>query len=101
MNIKKGDNVIILTGSDKGKKGAVLKVLRDEGRVIVEGVNIRKIHKRKTSNKPGTMFEHSLPINASNVALLDPKGNKATRVSSQVINGKKVRIAAKSKQEIK
>jgi large subunit ribosomal protein L24 len=99
MNIKKNDNVIVISGSDKGKFGKVLKVFRDENKVIVEGVNVRKIHKKKTANKAGAIVELSAPINASNVMLLD--GNKKTRVKAKIINDKKVRVAAKSGNEIK
>jgi large subunit ribosomal protein L24 len=67
--IKKGDNVKVITGSSKGKSGKVLEVLRDEGRVIVEGVNIKKVHKKKTSSKPGQIVEIPMAINISNVKL--------------------------------
>lgn len=98
MNIKKNDNVIVKTGADKGKTGKVLKVLRDENKVIVEGVNVRKVHKKRTSAKAGAIIEMSAPVNASNVMLMD--GKKGTRVRSKVANGKKIRISAKSGNEI-
>lgn len=69
MNIKKDDNVIVITGGDKGKSGKVLKVLRDENKVIVDGVNIRKVHMKKTSSKAGSVLELPKPIDASNVKL--------------------------------
>ena len=100
MNIKKNDNVIVVTGGDKGKTGKVLKVFRTEGKVIVEGVNVRKVHKKKTSSKPGAIIEMSAPINASNVMILDAD-KKATRVKAKVVNGKKIRVAARSGNEIK
>ncbi len=70
MKIKKGDNVKVITGSSKGKTGKVMFVLREENRVVVEGVNIRKIHKKKTGSKPGQIIEMAGPINASNVKLV-------------------------------
>ena len=99
MNIKKNDNVIVMAGADKGKTGKVLKVLRVENKVIVEGINIRKVHKRKTSAKAGTIIEMSAPISASNVMLLD--GKKPTRVKTKMVGDKKVRVAVKSENEIK
>lgn len=67
--IKKGDNVKVITGSSKGKSGKVLKVFRAENRVLVEGINIKKVHKKKTSSKPGQIVEIPMPINVSNVKL--------------------------------
>ena len=100
MKIKKNDNVIVVSGSDKGKTGKVLKVFRDTNKVIVEGVNVRKVHKKKTAGKPGAIIEMSAPINASNVMIVD-SDKKPTRTKSKVVNGKKVRVAVKSGNEIK
>lgn len=69
MSLKKGDKVIVLTGKDKGKSGSVLKVLNKENRVIVDGVNIAKIHKKKTSSKAGQIVEIPKSIHRSNVKL--------------------------------
>lgn len=99
MNIKKNDNVIVVAGSDKGKTGKVLKVFREANKVIVEGVNVRKVHKKKTAGKAGSIIEMSAPVNASNVMLVD--GNKPTRVKAKMINDKKIRVAVKSGNEIK
>ncbi|MEK7582143.1 MAG: 50S ribosomal protein L24 [Patescibacteria group bacterium] len=101
MYIKKGDNVIVLTGKDKGKHGAVTRVLRDEDRVVVLGVHVVKRHQRaKKSGQKGTTVSVALPIHISNVALIDPKANKGTRVSI-VHKGKKiVRVSKKSGVEI-
>jgi large subunit ribosomal protein L24 len=101
MKIKKNDNVIVIGGSDKGKFGKVLKVIPETNKVVVEGINVRKIHKKKTASKPGFILELSAPIDASNVMIQDPADKKPTRVKSKVINNKKVRVAAKSGQEIK
>ncbi len=70
MAIKKNDNVIVTTGRDKGKSGKVLKVLRSENRVIVDGVNVMKVHKKKVGNKPGQIVEIPSPIHISNVKLV-------------------------------
>lgn len=100
MKLKKGDNVIVTTGRDKGKKGKIVDVLREENRVVVEGVNLRKKHVKPTRGQKGQTIEVTSPINASNVMILDPKGGKATRVGSKTVGDKKVRIAKKSGQEI-
>ena len=101
MKIKKNDNVIIIAGSDKGKFGKVLKVFPETNKVIVDGIAIRKIHKKKTADKPGFIMEKAAQIDASNVMIQDPKDKKPTRIKSKMINDKKVRVAAKSGQEIK
>ena len=101
MNIKKGDNVIIRIGKDKGKKGKVLAVFPKLDKVLVEGLNMKKRHMRaKKTDEKGQMVNMAHPINRSVVALVDPKSGKATRLGSKNINGKKVRIAKKSGQEI-
>lgn len=69
MAIKKNDNVVVTTGRDKGKSGKVLKVLRTENRIIVEGINVMKVHKKKTGTKPGQIVEIPAPIHMSNVKL--------------------------------
>ncbi len=100
MNIKKGDNVIVLKGKDSGKKGKVLKVFPATESVLVEGLNMKKRHKKPTRSEKGSTIELSHPIRRSNVALLDPKSGKATRLGSKEVGGKKVRIARKSGQEV-
>lgn len=102
MKIKTGDMVIVLSGDDKGKTGKVLKALPSENKVVVEGVNLNKKHvKPSQANPKGTIKEINLPIDASNVALVDPKTNKATRVGYMLKDDKKIRIAKKSGSEIK
>lgn len=97
MNIKKGDKVIVIAGRDKGKTGVVQVVLPKLNRVVVEGVNIRKKHKKPTQKNPeGSIVEIYAPIDASNVALVDPKTKKATRIAHQEVKGKKVRVTKKS-----
>ena len=100
MNIKKGDNVIVLKGKDKGKKGKVLKVFPMLDAVLVEGLNMKKRHQKPTRTEKGKTTEMNHPITRSNVALLDPKSGKATRFGAKDVNGKKVRIAKKSGQEV-
>lgn len=96
FKIKKGDQVVITTGRDKGKKGAVLAVLRAESRVRVQGVNLVKRHRRATQSDPGGIDTLEAPIHISNVAHIDPESGAATRVGISVIDGKKVRVAKAS-----
>jgi len=100
--IKKGDNVIIIAGNDKGKTGKVLTVIPDENRVIVEGVAMVSKHTKPNAKNPqGGIVKQEASIHVSNVSLIDPKSGKATRVGFEVKNGKKVRVAKKSSEEIK
>jgi large subunit ribosomal protein L24 len=102
LHIKKGDNVVVISGEDKGKTGKVLKVLVEKQRAIVEGVNIvSKSTKPSAKNPQGGIQKVEAPIHMSNLSLIDPKSKKATRVATKVVDGKKVRIAKKSGEEIK
>ena len=103
LKIKKHDTVIVLTGEDKGKTGKVLKVLKDEQRAIVEGINmVNKSTKPNAKNPQGGFVKQEASIHISNISLIDPKSGKATRVAIQKNeDGKKVRIAKKSGEEIK
>lgn len=96
MKIKKGDNVMVVSGKDKGKQGSVVRVYPREGRIIVEGVAIHKRHTRAKGGQSSRIIEMSLAINASNVMVVDPKTGKPTRVKRQVVDGKRVRVAGKS-----
>jgi large subunit ribosomal protein L24 len=101
QKIKKGDDVIVLTGRDKGKKGNVLKVLPTENRVIVQGVNVVKRHTRPSARQTGGIVEKEASIHLSNVALADPQGGKATRVGFRTLeDGRKVRFAKRSGEVI-
>ena len=96
MKIRKNDNVMVISGNDKGKTGKVLKVFPKNFRVIVEGINLRKRHTKPSQKSPqGGIIEKEAPIHASNVMLLDPKTNEPTRIGSQIIldenTGKKKR----------
>ena len=103
LHIKKGDNVIVLAGEDKGKTGKVLKMLVDKQRTIVEGVNIvSKSAKPSAKHPQGGIVKVEAPIHISNLSLIDPKSQKPTRIAIKVNeDGKKVRIAKKSGEEIK
>lgn len=102
LNIKKGDNVYVLSGEDRGKTGRVLKVIREKNRAIVEGVNIvTKAAKPSAKHPQGGLVKMEAPINVSNLSLIDPKSGKPTRVGYRIEDGKKVRYAKKSGEEIK
>lgn len=101
MKIKTGDKVIIITGKDKNKTGKVLKTLSDQNKVIVEKINLKWKHIKKTMQKPGQKIQIESPINVSNVMLICPKTEKKTRVSYKTLNnGNKVRVATLSKATI-
>jgi len=100
-NIKKGDRVIVTTGRDKGKKGEVLKVFPKDDRALVTGVNVVKRHQRQTQTQQGGIVNKEAPIHLSNLAHVDPKSGKATRVGFKTLNdGRKVRFAKKSGEVI-
>ena len=96
FKIIKGDQVVVITGRDKGKKGAVLEVLRAESRVRVQGVNMVKRHRRATQNDAGGIMSMEAPLHISNVAHVDPESGTATRVGFEVKDGEKVRVAKRS-----
>ncbi len=101
FKIRKGDKVIVRTGKDKGKTGEVLQVLRDEARVLVQGVNMIKRHTRPAPGNPGGIIDKEASIHISNVALADPKSGKPTRVGFKLLDdGRKVRIARRSGEAI-
>jgi len=97
MKIKKGDKVIVVSGKDKGKTGAVLRVFPSNDKVIVEGINLVKKHQRANQqNRKGQIIEKSVPMHVSNVMVADPKGGKPTRIRISKEGGKRVRFAVKS-----
>ena len=101
MKLKKGDNVIIITGKDKGKKGKIVHVFVRENKVIIEGLNMIKKHQRpRKSGEKGTIKNIEMPLHTSNVMMFDPKTGKATRLGKKKIGEKWVRIGRKSNQEI-
>jgi large subunit ribosomal protein L24 len=101
MKVKKGDNVIVVAGKDRGKKGKVLRALPSADRLVVEGVNIKKKHRRpRKSNEKGQILQIAYPFHVSNVQLFCSGCNKGVRVGAKVTKGKKVRACAKCKKEI-
>lgn len=101
MKIKKGDQVIVITGRDKGKTGEVTKAMPKDNKVVVAGINLVKRHTKPTQENAGGIISKEMPIHVSNVALIDPKSGKATRVGIKVEkDGSKVRVAKKSGEVI-
>ena len=101
MNLKVGDKVKVIAGSSKGKEGKIIKTLRSSNRVIVEGANIVKKHRKGNGQENGGILEVEAPIHASNVMIIDPKTKKTTRIGHGTLeNGKKVRVAKKSNEKI-
>jgi large subunit ribosomal protein L24 len=95
--IKKGDNVVVLAGRDKGKSGEVLQVLPKDGRAVVRGVNLVKRHTKQSQQSEGGIISKEATIDLSNIAVADPKDGKATRVGFKVLDdGRKVRFAKRS-----
>ncbi len=92
--IRRDDEVIVLAGKDKGKRGKVLKVITGKDRVIVDGVNMIKKHEKPVPQleKPGGIIEKEAPIHVSNVAIFNPASGKADRVGFRLEDGKKVRV---------
>jgi len=101
MKIKKGDQVVVLTGRDKGAKGEVLNVNPAARRVVVQGANMVTKHQKPTQVAAGGIVKKELPLHVSNVALVDPKTGEATRVGYKTLkDGKKVRVARKSGETV-
>jgi large subunit ribosomal protein L24 len=98
--IRKGDQVVVISGKEKGEKGEVIRVLPEEKRVVVQGINIRTKHQAQTQSKgktiPAGKMKFEAPISISNVMLVDPKGGKPTRVRIERKDGKPIRVAARS-----
>lgn len=100
--IRKDDEVVVITGRDKGKRGAVVRILTKKNRVLVQGVNMMKRHTRPSQTDPqGGIVEREASIHISNVALIDPDSNKATRAGYKTLeDGRKVRFARRSGEVI-
>ena len=98
--LKKGDNVVVLSGRDKGKEGEILRVLPKENRAVVAGINMVVRHTRQSQNSQGGRIPKEASIDLSNIALIDPKDGGATRVGFRFEDGKKVRFAKKSGETI-
>ena len=102
MNYKVGDKVVVIAGKDKGKEGKIIKTLKNDNKVVVEGINMVTKHvKPSAQNENGGIIKVEAPIHASNVMILDPKTKKRTRIAHEIDeNGKKHRISVKSKERL-
>jgi large subunit ribosomal protein L24 len=96
LKVKKGDKVVVITGRDKGKSGEILEVLRAENRVVVQGINMAQRHQKQSMQQEGGIVQKELSIHVSNVALIDPKTEKPTRVGYKMDGERKVRVARRS-----
>jgi large subunit ribosomal protein L24 len=95
--IKKGDKVVLLAGRDKGRSGEVIKVMPDENRALVRGLNMVRRHQRQTASQEGGIISKEAPVDLSNLAIADPKDGKASRVGFKILeDGRKVRFAKRS-----
>ena len=100
FKLKKGDNVIVISGKDKGKSGEIIEVLKSVDKVKVRGVNIVKKHRKPTQENPGKIDEIEHPIHISNVAFLDPKTSKATRIKYEINKDEKTRLTVSSGSKV-
>ena len=101
LKIKKGDKVVVISGGSKGKEGEVGRVMPQDNKAIVEGVNMVSKHTKPSAKNPqGGIVKTEAPIHISNLALVDPKSGKATRVGYKMEDGKKVRVSKKSGEAI-
>lgn len=102
MNLKVGDKVVVIAGSDKGKEGKIIKTLKAENKVVVEGVHIVKKHQKPNGQETGGILEIEAPIHASNVMIIDPKTKKRTRIghTTDTKSNKKIRITKKSNEKL-
>ncbi|EPD49533.1 MULTISPECIES: 50S ribosomal protein L24 [Paenisporosarcina] len=101
MHVKKGDKVMVISGKEKGKTGTIIAAFPKKDRVLVEGMNLVKKHmKPNQANPQGGIVSQEASIHVSNVMLIDPKSGEPTRVSYKVEDGKKVRVAKKSGEQI-
>ena len=101
MNLKVGDHVVVIAGKDKGKDGKIIKTLKNDNKVVVEGINMIKKHVKPNGGNAGSIVEMEAPIHASNVMIVDPKTKKRTRIGHSVNkDGKKVRVAKKSNSKL-
>ena len=97
MKIKKNDTVKIISGKDKGKIGKVLRAFPAKDKVLVENVNLRKKHQKPTKGgQKGQIIEKAYPLHVSNVAFIDPKTKKITKIGKKLVKGKSVRVSKKS-----
>ncbi len=100
LKLKKGDEVIVLAGKDKGKKGKIIKVNPKDNKAIVSDLNKVKKNQKPDNNQPGGIIEKEMPIHISNLSFFDPTSNKGIRVGYKIVNNKKVRINKLTGKEI-
>jgi large subunit ribosomal protein L24 len=101
LKIKRGDNVVVISGRDKGKRGEVLRVFPQDARLIVQGVHIARRHTKQRLGEPGGIVDKELTIHVSNVAHIDPQSSRPTRIGYRILDdGRKVRVARRSGEMI-
>ncbi len=101
MKLKQGDKVVVIAGKDKGKEGKIVKTLKADNKVIVEGVNIAHKHVKPNGGESGQIIEIERPIDASNVMMFDPKAKQGTRIGHTTTkDGKKIRVSRKSNEKL-
>ena len=101
LRLKKGDEVVDLTGRDRGKTGEITKMVLKKNQVIVQGVSVAKRHTAPSASNPGGIIDKEMPIDISNVALIDPKDRKPTKIGYRFLeDGRKVRFAKRSGEVI-
>ena len=101
LKIKKGDNVVVISGRDKGKQGKVLRVFPSEARAVVQGVHVARRHTKPRMGDAGGIVDKELTIHISNLAHIDPQSNKPTRIGYKLLDdGRKVRVARRSGEVI-
>ena len=101
FHVKKGDTVMVISGSNKGSQGLVKEIITSKYRAIVEGVNMVKKHTKPTQDNPGGINEIESPIHLSNLMVVDPKSGEPTKIGRKIVDGKSVRFAKKSGEIIK
>jgi large subunit ribosomal protein L24 len=100
QKIRKGDNVVVLAGKDKGRTGEVVRVMPKDDKAVVRGINMVVRHQRQSANQEGGIIRKEAPIHLSNIAIADPKDGKPTRVGFEIRDGGKVRVAKRSGEVI-
>lgn len=100
FKLKKGDKVVVLTGKDKGKTGEITKIFTEDRKVLVSGINVLTKHRKPSQTSAGGLEKIESPIHISNVAIVDPKTNKAARVGFKTVGDRKVRVARGSGEVI-
>ncbi len=98
---KKGDEVIVKTGKDKGKIGKISKIINDNDKVLIAGINVSKKHEKPSQDSKGGIVNKDMPLHVSNILAYDAKNKKASKVSFKIVDKKKVRIYKTSGEEIK